>query len=206
MLRSAPARSVYSATARRKVNIVYSEMRSARAKNFHFRICTRPIIFKMTTLPYKKRLMAGFLAGEQLEPLDLSTGSTTSPSPPATSTSSPSTGLYKCNECPSGFVAYERLRAHQRRHTIKKNGRYTCQQCKKTFVQQSSLITHTRIHSGERPYRCKVCNRTYGDLSTYTKHKRTHSGEKPYECNFCGRKFSQSGNCLRHKRSVHKQI
>lgn len=124
---------------------------------------------------------------EQIEPLDLSNG-------------------HKCHECARSFKVMERLKAHQRRHEIKKSGRYTCELCNKPFVQQSSLITHKRIHTGEKPYHCKTCDNSYGDLSTYTKHTRTHTGEKPYQCEYCDQRFSQSGNCLRHKRSVHAHI
>lgn len=149
-------------------------------------------------LPLKKRVVYNFyqysrelqhpysrpVLAQQSEPLDLSNG-------------------HRCVECTRSFRAIDRLRAHRRRHDIKKSGRYTCDLCNKPFVQQSSLITHKRIHTGEKPYHCTICDNSYGDLSTFTKHLRTHTGEKPYKCEFCGQRFSQSGNCLRHKRSVH---
>lgn len=138
-----------------------------------------------SSLPLKKR--AVLLSYEQVEPLDLSKG-------------------YKCNECSRTFKLQDRLKAHLRRHEIKKSGRYTCDECKKQFVQQSSLITHKRIHTGEKPFDCCICQNAYGDLSTFTKHLRIHTGEKPYECEYCHQQFSQSGNCLRHKRSVHADL
>jgi len=107
---------------------------------------------------------------------------------------------FSCHTCKKTFEDKQKLKRHEKIHSVTKQKLFPCNFGEKAFIYPSDLHRHEITHTGEKTYKCSFCAKTFSRMGRMKEHERTHTGEKPYECSFCDKAFSQGGHLKDHEK------
>ncbi|XP_059608249.1 zinc finger protein 345-like [Phlebotomus argentipes] len=106
---------------------------------------------------------------------------------------------YLCELCSRGFVNFEKLKRHMRKHTGEKA--FACNICPKSFNSRHHLDVHIRSHTNERPFKCHLCPKSFQSKSNLNPHLRGHTGIKSFVCEVCGKALATMASLTKHMNS-----
>ncbi|CAK1554355.1 unnamed protein product [Leptosia nina] len=113
---------------------------------------------------------------------------------------------YKCNECPSAFVVWDRLKDHQKKtHNV---GSFKCTLCLKVFKTKTKLYLHGRNVHKKGETKCNHCGEAFPTRWEKQKHElKQHDVSvaifKKVKCDACEREFNNVGSYNAHFRRFH---
>ncbi|KAF0312202.1 Zinc finger and SCAN domain-containing protein 2 [Amphibalanus amphitrite] len=134
--------------------------------------------------------MAAALAGEQLQPDDLSVrpgrrADSASPPPAPPTPFSQLSRLLQAGAAPEPPAPAAPLRCPTEHCTFE------------TF-SRAALEAHARGHDSRRLYECDVCQLRFTNGANLRRHRMRHTGFKPYECRACSKRFFRRDHLLEH--------